>query len=394
MIPHVAPILGPGSTLGILGGGQLGRMAAMAARTLGYRVHVLDPDPACAARGVVDECVVAAFDDPDGAALLASRCQVVTLEIEKIGPASMAAAAARCPVRPGPAVLALVQDRAAQKEWLQRGGFPIGPWHRADSSEATALAVARLGHGPARSAFIKARTGGYDGRGQVRVDLHPADEAATAARAAYAALGGHGCVVEAGLALQAELSVLVARSPRGEVRVYPPAQNHHVDRILDWSLIPGPLPPAVATAAMALAGDLAVSLQVEGLLAVELFLTEDEQLLVNELSPRPHNTFHATEVGCLTGQFEQLVRAVCGLPLGSVEVTRPAAIVNLLGDLWLGPQTPDFAAALALPGVRLHLYGKGPARPGRKMGHLSAVGATPEEALALCQHARRLLRRD
>lgn len=371
----------PGATIGILGGGQLGRMAAMAARTLGYQVHALDPDPSCAARGVVDRLVVAPFDDPRGAAELAAACQVVTLEIEKIAPASMAAAGARCPVRPGPEVLCIVQDRALQKQWLAQRGFPIGPFRIVDSAEALPQAVRDLGG----ACFIKSRTGGYDGRGQVRVDaVREADLAA-----AWTALGP--CVVEQALDLEVELSVLVARSPSGEMAVYPPALNHHEQRILDWSVIPGPFPPAAVAQATEMARGIAATLSAEGLLAVEVFLTRQGAMLVNELSPRPHNTFHGTFLSCLTDQFEQLVRAVCDLPLGSVEVVRPAAIVNLLGDLWLRPSPPNFARALALPGVRLHLYGKGPARPGRKMGHLSAVGQTPEAALELVRRARALL---
>lgn len=371
----------PGATLGILGGGQLGRMAAMAARTLGYHVHALDPDPACAARGVVDRLVVAPFDDARAAAELASSCQVVTLEIEKIAPASMAAAAQHAKVRPSGEVLATVQDRAVQKDWLARHGFPVGPYHKvADPAE---LRVAlRDFAGPC---FVKARTGGYDGRGQVLAQ-HP-DEA----DAAWAELGGAaagGCVVEKGLDLLFELSVLVARNPSGQTAIYPAALNHHVERVLDWSVLPGPFPPGPAERAREIAGAIATALHVEGLLAVEIFCTRGGEVLVNELSPRPHNTFHTTFLACLTDQFEQLVRAVCDLPLGSPEVLRPAAIVNLLGDLWLGAAPPDFVRALELPGVRLHLYGKGPPRPGRKMGHLSAVGPTPEAALSLVQEAR------
>lgn len=400
------PIL-PGSTIGIFGGGQLGRMAAMAARGLGYGLCALDPDSACAARGVVDRCLTAGFDDATAAAALGRAADVVTLEIEKVAIASLEAAAAHAPVRPGAAVLSVVQDRALQKEWLARGGFPVGPFRRADDAAEIAAAVSAFG-----DAFVKTRRGGYDGRGQVRLD-----DAAQAAQA-LRELGGGPVVVEQALALQAELSVLVARSASGEVAVYPPAKNHHVDRVLDWSVIPGPFPEAAVRRAMELARGIAAELGVEGLLAVEIFLTEAGELLVNELSPRPHNTFHGTQQACVTDQFEQLVRAVCDLPLGSVEVLRPAAIVNLLGDLWIGagmsegqgPHSaarwagapdggaarrdvgPPFAEALRLSGVGLHLYGKGPPRPGRKMGHLSAVGRTPDEALELVLAARARLR--
>jgi 5-(carboxyamino)imidazole ribonucleotide synthase len=198
-------------------------------------------------------------------------------------------------------------------------------------------------------------------------------------------------VVEARVDLAAELSVLVARSPSGALTVYPPAKNHHDDRVLTWSVLPGPLEPALTREAEALGRAVAEGLQVEGLLALELFLTRTGALLVNELAPRPHNTFHTTEVACLTSQFEQCVRAVCDLPLGSAEVVRPAAIYNLFGDLWLRAEPPAFDRALALPGVRVHLYGKRQPRPGRKMGHLSAVGPTPEAALERVCHARAAL---
>lgn len=373
-----ADVILPGATIGIFGGGQLGRMAAMAARTLGYSVHVLDPDPACAARGVVDRCITAAFDDAKAAAELARGCGVVTIEIEKVALGSMRAAAQHAPVRPSAEVLGLVQDRALQKDWLVAHGFPVGPYRVAGSAAEVAAAVREL-HGPC---FVKSRSGGYDGRGQIRVTAE--GEAADA----FAAVGAVPCVVERALDLQAEFSVLLARNAAGQMGAYPPALNHHEQRILAWSVLPGPLPQPLVDQGTALARGIASALSVCGLLAVEMFLLTDGQVLVNELAPRPHNTFHTTEVACLTDQFEQLVRAVCGLPLGAVDVVRPAAIVNLLGDLWLGERPPDFVAALSLPGVRLHLYGKGPARPGRKMGHLSAVGATPQEALELVQQAR------
>ncbi|MBI5514700.1 MAG: 5-(carboxyamino)imidazole ribonucleotide synthase [Deltaproteobacteria bacterium] len=374
------PIL-PGATLGILGGGQLGRMTAMAARALGYHIHCLDPDPSCAARFVVDRCLTASFEDDFAAADLARHCAVVTLEIEKVSQASLAAAGRYAPVRPSARALAVVQDRGAQRAWLAAQGAPQGPWRLVTDPDGSLAAVEALGG----ACFFKACTGGYDGRSQAEVTE------ASEAREAFRALGGGPCVVEARLAIAAELSVLVARTPSGAVTVYPPAKNHHQDRVLTWSVLPGPLEPAVAREAEALGLRLAEALGVEGLLVLELFLTQGGALFVNELAPRPHNTFHATEVACLTSQFEQCVRAVCDLPLGSVEVVRPAAIYNLFGDLWLRGDAPAFDRALALPGVRVHLYGKRHARPGRKMGHLSATGPSPEEALARVRHARTLL---
>lgn len=372
----------PGATIGILGGGQLGRMTAMAARALGYHIHTLDPDPSCAARFVVERCLTAAFDDDFAAADLARHCAVVTLEIESVSLASLDAARRYAPVRPSREVLAVIQDRAMQKSWLVAHGFPLGPWRTVERVEDLASASRALGP----DAFVKRVHGGYDGRGQARLP------SAAEASAVWAGLGESACVVERALDIAAELSVLVARSPSGETAVYPAALNHHEERILAWSVLPGPVPPAVARQAEEIAREIAQGLKVEGLLVVELFLTRGGELFVNELAPRPHNSFHATEVACLTSQFEQCVRAVCDLPLGSTEVVRPVAIRNLLGDLWLGDQPPRFDAALALPGVRVHLYGKRVARAGRKMGHLSAVGSDPEDAVARVKAAYDLLR--
>ncbi|WP_437612948.1 5-(carboxyamino)imidazole ribonucleotide synthase [Sorangium sp. So ce834] len=378
--------IAPGSTLGILGGGQLGRMTALAARTLGYKVHALDPDPDCPARSVLDRCIVASFDDAAQAAELASQCDVVTLEIEKVATAGLAAAARLAPVRPSADVLAMVQDRGVQKSWLSNNGFPVGPFREVATS-AELLAATRAMGG---ACFVKSCVGGYDGRGQLRLSGGAPPGGGDVDReveALFGSLGGQRCVVEQALDLEAELSVLVARSPSGKLAVYPPALNHHRDQILDWSLLPGPLSASVTGQAVQIALDLAVGLRVEGLLVVELFLLKDGRLLINELAPRPHNSYHASEVACATSQFEQAVRAVCDLPLGSVEIVRPAAIVNLLGDAWLGGAPPPFEAALEIPGVRLHLYGKRIARPGRKMGHLSATGSTPEEALVAAKLA-------
>jgi len=374
----VTPIA-PGATLGLLGGGQLGRMTALAARAMGYGVRVLDPDPACAASGVADATIAAAFDDADAAALLAAGVDVATYEIERIGAGAAAAVAARVPLRPGAAILAMVQDRAVQKAWLAAAGLPLGPWREAADSASAAAAVEVLG-GPCR---VKSRTGGYDGRGQARVAA-PGDAAEL-----LRAWGPTPCVVERELELAAELSVLVARRPSGEVAVYPPARNVHEAGILTVSQLPGELPAAACDRADAIARRLADELALEGLLAVELFLTTGGDVLVNELAPRPHNTFHTAAAACATGQFEQLVRAVCDLPLGDTRVVRPAALANLLGELWDGG-APPFERALALPGVTLSVYGKAP-RPGRKLGHLVASADTPAAALALVEEARRRL---
>ena len=389
-ITTAKPIL-PGATIGIFGGGQLGRMTAMAARGMGYRILVLDPDPACPARFVVDGCIEAGWDDSREAANLARGCDVVTLEIEQISPASMDAAASFAPVRPGGAMLAVIQNRIEQKDWLRRNGFPVGEYRAVRSLDELREAVAALGG----RCFCKSATGGYDGRGQGKVGFAAGASVEDEIRGAWEALGEGPGVVERAIDLEREISVLVARAPNGEVKVYPPAWNHHENQILAWSVMPAPVSTTMAAEARKIAAEIADTFQLEGVLAVEMFCTTDGKLLVNELAPRPHNSYHASVRACVTGQFEQLVRAVCDLPLGSVEVVQPAAIANLLGDLWIGPdgsaREPRFDAALEVPGVRLHLYEKLRARKGRKMGHLSAVGPTADEAVELVLRAKALL---
>jgi len=377
----------PGSTIGIFGGGQLGRMTAMAARGMGYRILVLDPDPACPARFVVDGCIEASWDDSREAANLARGCDVVTLEIEQISIASMEAAAGFAPVRPGGAMLTIIQDRIEQKNWLVRNGFPVGEFRAVRSRDELRGAIQVLGG----RCFCKSAQGGYDGRGQGKVGFAAGADFTTEVQGAWEALGEGPGVAERAIELEREISVLVARSPRGEVKVFPVAWNHHEQQILTWSVLPAPIPDTMREEAQGLAREIAETFQLEGILAAEMFCTVDGRLLVNELAPRPHNSYHASERGCVTSQFEQLVRAVCDLPLGDTDLVQPAAIVNLLGDLWLDeagrPRQPRFEAALAVPGVRLHLYEKLRPRKGRKMGHLSSVGATAEESLAYVQRA-------
>ncbi|MFO0552947.1 MAG: 5-(carboxyamino)imidazole ribonucleotide synthase [Polyangiaceae bacterium] len=390
----------PRSTIGVFGGGQLGRMMAMAAREMGFRVRAVDPDGGCAARFVVVELIVAPLDDVDAAELLARASAVGTLEIERVSTAGLERARERVPVRPSAGVLEIIQDRAKQKNFLTRAGLPVGPFRVADTAEELAEHVAALGG----KTFVKVAFGGYDGRGQYETSA-VADAAAAARELGLGPGKRVRCVVERALDIEAELSVMVARRPSGEVAVYPPALNHHVARILSWSVLPAPIEPRLSARAVEIARTIASALDVEGLLCVELFVVGGE-LLVNELAPRPHNSYHASVVASATSQFEQHVRAVCDLPLGSTEIVRPAAIANILGDAWLtrrddasgepaerakSSRPPPFDRVLALPGVRLHLYGKSTARPGRKMGHISASAATPEEAIALVQRASALL---
>ena len=362
----------PGATIGILGGGQLGRMTAMAARSFGYRIQVMDPDPSCPARFVVDACFEGAWDDAKAAANLARGCDVVTLEIEQLSLDTLRAAQRYAPVRPGESLLAIIQDRIAQKEWLASHQFPVGPFRSIRSLDNMRAALDAFGH----DCFVKSARGGYDGRSQLRVT----PRAGESAELAWRALGQRPCIAEQAIALDREISVMVARTPSGALKSFPSATNHHENQILAWSVIPSSIPAAMEAEAQRIACSLAERLALEGILAVEMFVTQDGKLLINELAPRPHNSYHASERSCVVSQFEQHVRAVCDLPLGDTDVIRPAAIVNLLGDVWADGE-PHFDRALEVDSVRLHLYEKHTPRPGRKMGHLSAIGDTPEEAV-------------
>lgn len=378
-------IIPPGSLLAILGGGQLGRMTAMAARTMGYRVRVMDPEPACPASFVADEVIVGQWHDVDAARRLATGVDAVTLEIEQIGIDALTEVARLAPLRPGVEPIRIIQDKTLQKKWLADTGFPVGAFRVAHSEVELRQAVPELGG----SVFLKIGRGGYDGRGQARIGMDaPATEEAISA--AWQSIGARPAVAEQALDLDYEISVMAARNPAGEVRSYPAARNHHENQILAWSVLPAGIPVELETRAEALAAEIIQKLGLEGLLCVEMFVTRTGELLVNELAPRSHNSYHQSERGCVTSQFEQAVRAVCNLPLGDTALITPAAIVNLLGEIWQGGP-PDFAAALSVPGVRLHLYEKHSPRAGRKMGHLSAVGATAEEALSRALEAKGLL---
>jgi len=375
----------PGGLIGILGGGQLGRMTAMAARTMGYRVRVLDPDAACPASFVADETIVGRWDDVTAARRLAMGTNAVTLEIEQIGVDALAEVARIAPLRPGVEPIRIIQDKTLQKPWLADNGFPVGAFRVVRSKTETIEAVDALGG----NVFLKIGRGGYDGRGQARIGMasKPNDVMITEA---WMKIGARPAVVEQALDLDYEISVMAARNPAGDVRSYPAARNHHENQILSWSVLPAGVPAELESRAEALAAAIIAKLGIEGLLCVEVFVTRQGEMFVNELAPRPHNSYHQSERGCVTSQFEQLVRTSCNLPLGDTTLVTPAAIMNLLGDLWL-VGNPNFAAALAVPGVRLHLYEKHTPRAGRKMGHLSAIGSTAEEALERVQEAKRRL---
>jgi len=383
-----ASIVRPGALIAILGGGQLGRMTAMAARTMGYKVRVMDPEAGCPASFVVDETIVGRWDDVDAARRLATGADAVTLEIEQIGLDALSAVARIAPLRPGVEAIRIIQDKTLQKIWLADEGFPVGAFRVVESETELHEAVHELGG----RVFLKIGRGGYDGRGQARIGF---DEPATkqSISEAWNALGGRPCVAERALDLDYEISVMAARNPSGEVRSFPAARNHHENQILAWSVLPAGVDGEIESRAESLAAEIIARLGLEGLLCVEMFITRQGDLLVNELAPRPHNSYHQSERGCVTSQFEQLVRTTCNLPLGNTSLMTPCAIVNLLGEVWLNTPNgePNFAAALAVPAVRLHLYEKKAPRKGRKMGHLSAVGATAEEALERVLEAKRRL---
>jgi len=329
---------------------------------MGYRTIVLDPDPSAPAGLLAHEHLVAAYDDPDALRRLAFDCDAVTTEFENPPASALDELAAIVVVAPSPASVRIAQDRIAEKAFLVENGFPVGRYQvlEGDGSAVDASLVAA-------GAIIKTARLGYDGKGQRTV----AGVAETLA--AWADLGGVACVIEERLALQTELSVIVGRTATGDVEAWPVAENTHVDGILDLSVVPAAVPAKLADRAVGVAMAIADALDYVGVLAVELFVV-DSELLVNELAPRPHNSGHWTLDASVTSQYEQQVRAVCGLGLGSTAMTAPAiAMVNLLGDLWEGGD-PDWAVVLADPNAKLHLYGKSGARPGRKMGHLTVTG--------------------
>ncbi|QDU69559.1 5-(carboxyamino)imidazole ribonucleotide synthase [Engelhardtia mirabilis] len=377
----------PGGTLGVVGGGQLGRMFAVAARQLGYRVIVLDPTPDAPAAAVADRQIVAGFDDVEAAGELAESCDRITFEFENAPAATLTELGRHVPVHPAPRVLEICRQRCLEKAALAGAGFPVAP-HRAVASPAeVAAALAELGAG-----VLKRAEFGYDGKGQARLapggDVRAAWEAIGAPRATGDAAPA---VFEALVDFEAELSVIVARGAGGETATFPVFENDHANHVLDVTRFPARIDAELANEARALATRIAESLDVVGLLTVELFRTADG-LIVNELAPRPHNSGHITIEACDTSQFEQHVRALCGLPLGSTAVRRPGAMVNLLGDLWAAGE-PNWSAALAVSGASLHLYGKSQARSGRKMGHICALGDGVDEATERALAARAALTR-
>ncbi|MGE3840586.1 MAG: 5-(carboxyamino)imidazole ribonucleotide synthase [Vicinamibacterales bacterium] len=369
----------PGSVVGVLGSGQLGRMFAIAARRLGYRVHVFSPDDDTPAGQVADVEIAGSYDDLDAVRGFARRVQAVTFEFENVPAETAAAAAQFAPVRPGGHVLHVAQNRIREKRFLVGAGVPVVPFGIVETADDLEPTLAKIG----MPAVIKTADFGYDGKGQAVVrDL--ADAEAVWRRF------GRACVCEAFVEFDREVSVVAARGVAGEFAHFGVVENRHVNHILDTTIATAPVPDTVVREAVDITRTIFEALDVVGVLCVEFFLTRDGRLLVNELAPRPHNSGHFTVDACMTSQFEQQLRAVCGLPLGSPRQLAPAVMVNLLGDIW-AHGSPMWARALALPGVKLHLYGKREPRPGRKMGHLTALAESTDTALSLAVIARQSL---
>ncbi len=367
----------PGSTVGVLGSGQLGRMFAIAARRMGYRVHTFSPEADTPAGQISDREYQRPYEDLEAVREFARGVRVVTFEFENVPAEAVEAAAALAPVRPSGAVLYTTQNRLREKTFLARAGFPVAPFRHVRGAAELPGALEEIG----RPAVLKTAGFGYDGKGQSKIVSE--EDAARAARD----LGDKECVLEAFVDFDREVSVVAARGLEGEFAHYGVVENAHRRHILDLSIAPAAVTEEVGREAVEIARAILETLDVVGVMCVEFFLTREGRLLVNELAPRPHNSGHFTFDACVTSQFEQQLRAVCGLPLGSTELLRPAAMANLLGDLWAAGE-PDWRAAASFPNVKLHLYGKTEARPGRKMGHLTALAATPAEAARAALAAR------
>ncbi|MBS0321399.1 MAG: 5-(carboxyamino)imidazole ribonucleotide synthase [Proteobacteria bacterium] len=377
----------PGAWLGLLGGGQLGRMFASAAQSLGYRVAVLDPGADGPAAAVADRHIHADYLDATGLARLAALASAVTTEFENVPAAALESLAAHGRVTPGAASVAIAQDRVREKSFLAQHGFATTAFAVLDDA-ASAAAVAR--DAALVPGIVKSARMGYDGKGQVRVRQPHEVESA------WAGLGGVPAVLERLVDLQLEVSVVVARSDDGHAVTWPVAENRHRDGILDVSIVPARIDDALAAEARATALRVADALDYRGVLCVEMFVERGGRLLVNEIAPRPHNSGHYTIDACVTSQFEQQARVLAALPLGSTQLLAPAVMVNVLGDVWFdaagsGPREPDWSAVLAQPSAKLHLYGKAEARRGRKMGHVTCLGRTLDDALATARAVKSTL---
>lgn len=364
----------------MLGGGQLGRLFTIAARTLGYHVIVLEPDPHSPAGQLADGHMTASYDDEAALHTFGERCDVITTEFENIPASTLELLAQYCPVRPSATAVKLAQDRIEEKEFVRRCGLSPAPFAAIRTAADLDTAQAQVKF----PAILKTARLGYDGKGQIQVD------SSAAAKAAFAQLGQVDCVLEQRVELACEISVILARSVTGEVRCFPVAENEHRNGILHRSIIPARVDAATADAARQAATRMADALDFIGVMAVEFFVTTQGELLVNEMAPRTHNSGHYTLDACVTSQFEQQVRMACGLPFGSTRLLSPVVMVNLLGDVW-GDAQPDWLPLLQQPDTKLHLYGKHTARPGRKMGHYCTLADDGATAIATAEQIFRQL---
>jgi len=370
----------PEATLGVLGGGQLGRMFTMAARTMGYKVMVFDPDPMSPAAAFANEHLQREYTDKQALDYLAAHCQAVTTEFENVPVQALRSLEAECRLLPSSAAVEYAQDRVREKNFIRECGLATAPFYPVynETDLKAALAAVKL------PAILKTAQLGYDGKGQ-RTVLD-----AERAYAAFIELGGAPCVLEERVDLRMELSLIVVRGRAGEVAFYPPSENIHVNGILDTSIVPARTSPAVVEGMISMARTLVERLDYCGLLTIEFFLTRQDDLLINEIAPRPHNSGHFTLDACLTSQFEQQVRTLCGLPPGETRLLSPVVMTNLLGDLWQ-PQTPDWGSLFSYPNAKLHLYGKKTVRPGRKMGHFNVLAEDVGQALTVAGQIRQAL---
>jgi 5-(carboxyamino)imidazole ribonucleotide synthase len=370
----------PGSTIGLLGGGQLGRMFAIAGRKMGYRIHTFDPTPDCPTGQVADREVNRPFTDEEALRDFAKQVDVITYEFENIPVEPLKAIEGMVPLYPNPQVLHICQNRRREKEWLQGNGFPVAPFRVVDTIEAFKKAVAEIGV----PSVLKTADFGYDGKGQQK--LSASSDLDQVWKNLQAPVG----VLEGWISFEAELSVIVARNIHGEIKTFPVVRNHHENHILALSQVPAEFPPEVEESAIQIAHGVAEKFGLVGLMAVECFLTKEGKILINELAPRTHNSGHFSFDACVTSQFEQQLRAVCGLPLGSTDVMKPVVMRNILGDEWRSA-IPAWDRLLALPGLKLHLYGKEEAKPGRKMGHYTVLGNSIEDCLRADREAQKIL---
>lgn len=370
----------PGATLGMLGGGQLGRMFTIAARTMGYEVVVLDPDKESPAGKLATTHICADYSDQAALDQIAKTCDAVTTEFENVPASTLEALAKTGPVRPGAKAISIAQDRIKEKNFLKDNGFYTAPFAVINSLDDLKNSISKIG----TPAILKVSRFGYDGKGQFGIN------AESDIKKAWETLEGEACVLEQRMPLDIEVSVVLARGTEGEVVTYPVSENIHEGGILDITVVPARIDKNLEIKVIDMAKKIATALDYVGLMAVEFFIS-DGKMLVNEIAPRPHNSGHYTLDACITDQFEQQVRAVCGLPLGETTLLSPVVMINMLGDIWHDGNAPKWQKLLDRPNVKLHLYGKRKARPGRKMGHFNVLSANIDDALKLAEDLKQQL---